>query len=226
MAGGPVVQKARIRSQNLTTDDYVKTGEWLDSRLKQYKVWVVLMPSNQFGTPFEEGIRHNASWRQVYLDDKQKLYVDISTPRGLEILKGVGDGNTIYPEKCYRDIIIAHNMLAFGGSAEQLDMGLQCALSAFEESPMRTPMQLIQMYYERYPQCRPQVNAFWQKELEDFHANKKKYLSSDGYYYRAVAALMAMGQLQATANKETIESYERERAELQGIIETMQDKRW
>ena len=226
MAGGPVVQKARIRNKNLTDGDYAQVGEWLDSRLKQFKVWVVLMPSNQFDTPFVEGIRRNPSWRLAYMDDKQKLFVDISTPRGLEIFKGIGDGNTIYPEKCYRDTIIAHNMLAFGGSAEQLAMGFQCALSAFEEGTMRTPMQLIQMYYERYPQCRPQVNAFWQKVLEDFHANKKKYLSSDGYYYRAVAALMAMGQLQQTANKETVESYERERAELQRVIETMQDKRW
>jgi hypothetical protein len=117
-------------------------------------------------------------------------------------------------------------MLVFGGPAEQLAMGFQCALSAFEESPTRAPMQLIQKYYEYYPQFRPQINAFWQKVLEDFHLNKQKYLNSDGYYYRAVAALMAMGQLQPTANKETIESYERERAELEGIIETMQYKRW
>lgn len=226
MFGGPVVQKARIRNQNLTEGDYAQVGEWLDSRLKQYKVWVVLMPGNQFDTPFVEGIRRNLSWRLVYMDDKQKLFVDISTPRGLEIFKGIGDGSTIYPEKCYRDIIIAHNVLVFGSSAEQLAIGFQCALSAFEESQTRTSISLIQMYYERYPQFRPQINAFWQKVLEDFHANKKKYLSSDGYYFRAVGALMAMGQLQPTANKETIEFYDRERAELQGIMETMQYKRW
>ena len=74
--------------------------------------------------------------------------------------------------------------------------GLQCALSAFEESPTRTPVQLIQIYYERYPQFRPQIDAFWQKVLDDFHLNKQKYLSSNGYYFRAVGALMAMGHLQ------------------------------
>jgi len=226
MSGGPVVQKARIRNQNLTTDDYVQTGEWLDSRLKQFKVWVVLMPSNQFDTPFVKGLEHSPSWRLVYLDDKQKLYDDISTPRGLEIFKGIDDGNTIYPEEYYRNIMIAHNTLVFGGAAEQLGRGLQSALGAFEESPTRTPVQLIQIYYERYPQLRPQIDAFWQKVLDDFHLKKQKYLSSDGYYFRAVGALMAMGHLQPTASKETIESYEREKAELQQIIELMQDKRW
>ncbi|MGA2323961.1 MAG: hypothetical protein ABSG22_08955 [Sedimentisphaerales bacterium] len=226
MFGGPVVQKARIRNQNLTTDDYVQTGKWLDSRMKQFKVWVVLMPRNQFDAPFVKGLEYSPSWRLVYLDDEQRLYVDISTPRGLEIFKGIDDGNTIYPEEYYRNIMIAHNTLVFDSTAEQLARGLQCALSAFEKSPTRMPVQLIQIYYERYPQFRPQIDAFWQKVLEDFHLNKKKYLSSDGYYYRAVSALMAMGHLQPTANKETIESYEREKAELQQIIELMQDKRW
>ena len=147
-------------------------------------------------------------------------------PRGLEIFKGIDDGNTIYPEEYYRNIMIAYNTLVFGGTAEQIARGLQCALSAFEESQMRTPMHLIQIFEERYPQFRPQIDTFWQKYLDDFHANKKKYLSSDGYCLRAVGALMAMGHLEAAANKETIESYERERVELQQIMETMQDKRW
>ncbi|MGD0597159.1 MAG: hypothetical protein ABSA64_06510 [Sedimentisphaerales bacterium] len=225
MFGGPVVQKARIRNQNLTAEDYVQTGEWLDRRLKQFKVWVVLMPRNQFDTPFVKGLEHNSSWRLVYLDDEQRLYVDISTPRGLGIFKGIGDGNTIYPEKCYRNIMIAHNTLVFDSSPEQLTRGLQSAFDAFEESPTRTPMQLMQIFYERYPQFRPQIDTFWQKYLDDFHANKQKYLNSDGYYFRAVGAIVAMSQLQP-ANKETIESYAREKAELQGIIDLMQYKRW
>ncbi|MGA2071473.1 MAG: hypothetical protein ABSG97_08990 [Sedimentisphaerales bacterium] len=226
MAGGPVVQKTRIRNQNLTEGDYAQIGEWLDGRLKQFKVWVVLMPSNQFDTPFVKGLEHSPSWRIVYIDDKQKLYVDISTPRGLELFKGIDDGSTIYPEKYYHDVMIAHNALVFNSTAERLAAGLQCAFNAFEENPSRAPMQLMQIYYEHYPQIRPQIDAFWKKMLEDFHANKQKYLNSDGYYYRAVGALMAMGQLQPTADKETIKSYERERAELQRMIDLMQYKRW
>ena len=226
MSGGPVVQKARIRNQNLTVDDYVQTGEWLDSRLKQFKVWVVLMPSNQFDTPFVKGLEHNSSWRLVYLDDKQKLYVDISTPRGLEIFNGIDGGNTIYPEEYYRNIMIAHNTLVFNSTPEQIARGLQCAFGAFEESPTRTSVQLIQIYYERYPQFRPQVDAFWQKALDDFHLNKQKYLSSDGYYFRAVGALMAMGHLQSIGQGKELEQFEKERVELQRVIELMQDKRW
>ena len=59
MFGGDIVQRARIRQQNLTADDYVQIGEWLDNQLKRHNVWVVLMPANQFDTPFVMGLESN-----------------------------------------------------------------------------------------------------------------------------------------------------------------------
>jgi hypothetical protein len=226
IAGGPVVQRVRARNQNFTPSDYAEIGTGLDKRLKEYKVWVVLMPSNQFETPFVKGLEHNASWRLVYIDDKQKLYVDISTPRGKEIFEGIADGRTIYPEPCYRNIMIAHNSLLFEDTAEQLETGLKCAISAFDSEPSRTAVQLMQLYYDRYSQFKPIIDGYWQNYLKDFHANKQKYLNSNGYYYRALGALMAMGHLQSTAKGDELASFEKERTELQQILEMMQDKRW
>jgi hypothetical protein len=230
MAGGPVPQRARMRNQSLTPEDYVKTGEWLDARLKQYKVWVVLMPRNQFELPFVKGIEHNASWRMVYLDDEQKLYVDISTQRGLELFKGIEDGATKYPSEYYRNLLIAHNSLLFEPTPERLAKGLKCAISAFSENPARTPMQLIQIFYERYPEMRPEIDAFFKSFLDDFEANRKKYLSSNGYYYRAIGALIAIGHLEPFAaqekNNEALELFQKEKTELQQMTGQMQEMRW
>ena len=226
MAGGSISQKVMARGRNYTIEDYGKIGEWLDGRLKQYKVWVVLMPSNQFETPFVKGLERNPSWRLVYLDDKQKLYVDISTPRGREIFQGIEDGNTMYPEPSYRNIMIAHNTLLFDSTQEKLEKGLKCAISAFDENLSRTAVQLMQIYYEGYPHLRPTIDGYWQNYLADFRANKKKYLSSNGYYFRAMGALMAMGHLQSITQGKELEQFEKDRIELQQIIETMQDKRW
>jgi hypothetical protein len=226
MAGGSISQKVMARGRNYTPEDYIKIGEWLDVRLKQYKVWVVLMPANQFETPFVKGLEHNANWRLVYLDDKQKLLVDISTQRGLDIFQGIEDGNTMYPEPSYRNIMISHNALLFGNTQEQLEKGLKCVMSAFEENPSRTAVQLMQIYYDRYPQLRPTIDGYWKDYLADFHVNKKKYLDSNGYYFRAMGALMAMGHLQPTAQGKEIEDFNKERTELQQVIETMQYKRW
>jgi hypothetical protein len=230
MSGGPIPQRVRMRNQNMTDEDYAKTGEWLDAKLKKYHVWVILMPSNQFDTPFVLGIEHNASWRMVYLDDKQKLYVDISIPHGLELFKGIEDGTTKYPSEYYRDIMIAHNSLLYETTPEQLARGLKCAIDAFSENPTRTPMQLIQLFYDRHPEMRPGIDAFWKSYLADFEANKKKYLNSDGYYYRAVGALIAMSHLEPflvqEKNTATLELYQKEKVQLQRVIEGMQVKRW
>ncbi len=230
MSGGPTARKVMARGQNFTPEDYVRVGAWLDEQLKQYKVWVILMPSNQFNTPFVEGIQHNASWRLVYLDDKQKLFVDISTQRGMEIFKGIEDGTTKYPKEAYRNIMIAHNTLLFESEPAKLDRGLKCAISAFEEVHTRTPVQLMEVFFERYTQYRAGLIEYWRKYLEDFRANKKKYMNSDGYYHRAVGALMAIGHLEPIAvqekNNEELERYRAEKAEMQQVIEKMQDMRW
>jgi hypothetical protein len=226
MSGGPIPQRVRMRNQNLSPTDYMQTGEWLDSRLKQYKVWVVLMPGNQFDMPFVKGLEHNASWRLVFLDDKQKLYVDISTPRGKELFEGIESGSTKYPEQSYRDIMVAHNSLLFETKPEQIEKGLNCAVNAFNENPSRTAIQLMQIFYERYPQLRQGIDEYWRNYMNDFHANKKKYLSGNGYYFHAMGALMAMGHLQSAVKADEAAVFEQERTELQQKIEIMQDKRW
>jgi hypothetical protein len=230
MSGGPVPRKAMMRSQNMTPDDYAQTGAWLDSRLKQYKVWVVLMPTNQFETPFVKGLEYNPSWRLIFLSDKEKLFVDISTPRGKQLFYGIEDGNTIFPNEVFRDIMIAHNSLLNEGTPERLTRGLGFAIKAYDASPTRTPLQLIQYYYDRYPQLRQSIDGFWQKVVDDFEANKKDYFKHSGYYFKAIGVLIGIGRLEPQAieqnKKDVVELYEREKVELQNVIEQMQDRRW
>jgi hypothetical protein len=230
MFGGETVQRARVRQQALSTDDYIQIGKWLDSQLKQYKVWVVLMPAGQFDTPFETGLRHNTSWRLVLLNDKEKLYVDVSTPQGMAIFKGIEDGSTQYPDECSRDIMIANNALSFGQKPEEIIRGLDSAMKAMESSSARIPGQLLQGYYERYPQLRPEIDAFWKRILDDFLAHEKEYLSRDGYYNRIVSAIVAIQDLipiaQGQNDKQLVEFYGRKRDELISIVPDVRDKRW
>ncbi len=230
MSGGPTPRKAMMRSQNMTPDDYAQTGTWLDTRLKQYKVWVVLMPTNQFETPFVKGLEYAQSWRMIFLSDKEKLFVDISTPRGKQLFDGIEDGNTIYPNEVYRDLMIAHNSLLYENTPERLTRGLEHAIKAYDKDPTRTPLQIIQIYYERYPQLRQSIDGFWQKVVDDFEANKKEYFKHSGYYFRAVGVLIGISRLEPHAveqkKNDVVDLYEREKVELQAVIEDMQDKRW
>jgi hypothetical protein len=230
MTGGPTPRKAAMRGQNLTPDDYAQTGAWLDKRLKEYKAWVVLMPTNQFETPFVKGLDYAQSWRTIFLSDKEKLFVDISTPRGKQLFDGIEDGNTIYPNESFRDIMIAHNTLIYENTPERLTRGLEHAIKAYVANPTRTPLQLVQYYYDRYPQLRSSIDGFWQKVVDDFEANKKEYYKHSGYYFRAIGTLIGIGHLEPQAaaqnKKDVVELYERDKVELQKVIEEMQDRRW
>lgn len=230
MFGGESVQRARMRHQNLTTEDYIQIGKWIDSQLKKYKVWVVLMPANQFDTPFVMGLEHTTNWQLIFFNDKQKLYVDITTPRGMELFKGIEDGSTKYPDEYVRYIMIANNALSYGNNnPEILARGLNSALRAMEASNMRVPAQMIDAY-NNYPQLRPKIEAFWKKTLDDFIANEKSYLSQDGYYNRIVSALLAIQYLAPIAqrenNKELLQFYISKKDEMLKIVPSVRDMRW
>jgi hypothetical protein len=230
MFGGEIVQRMKLRKQSFGAEDYEQIGAWLNEQMKRCNVWVVLMPANQFDTPFVRGFEYNADWRMVFMDDKQKLYVDITTPRGKEIFLGIESGSTRYSAECYRNIMIAHNALMFGQTPEIFTKGLNCAVKSFEESPSRVAMQMIQVFYERYSALRPGIDGFFKRTVDDFWANKAKYLGHGGYHHRVVATLIALEYLRPAAvkedNKELLQRYEQEKAELAGVMNSLRDKSW
>jgi hypothetical protein len=230
MFGGEIVQRMRLRKQNFGAEDYTQVGAWVNEQLKRYNAWVVLMPTNQFDTPFVIGLEYNTDWRLVFVDDKQKLYVDITKPRGMEIFLGIENGSTQYPGECYRNIIIAQNALVFGQTPEVFTKGLDCIIKSFEESPSHIAMQMTQVFYNRYPALRPKIEEFLKRTMDDFMANKASYLSRGGYYQRVIATLVAIEYLRPAAarenNKELLQRCEQERIELIKITNGLREKTW
>ena len=59
---------------------------------------------------------------------------------------------------------------------------------------------------------------------------RRSICKHSGYYFRAVGVLIGISRLEPHAveqnKKDVIELYEREKAELQKVIEEMQDRRW
>jgi len=195
MSGGPAIRGARLRK---IAPDYAKVGEWTDKQLKRHNVWVVLMPANQFGSPFVRGLEANLNWPLVFLNDKQKLFVDITTPQGKELFEGVFNGKTLYPDDYSKNLIIAHNVLLFGKEKDAKKRALDFAIKAFALNPSQTPMQKI-IFATRFPELRPLVNRFCKNYLDDFTKNKKFYAKQDGYFLRIWSAVTAVDYLQRIA---------------------------
>ena len=69
------------------------------------------MPAAQFDTPFVKGLEYNPVWRIVLINNKDKLFVDVTTPPGRELYEGMFTGKTLFPDDFCKSVTIAHDLL-------------------------------------------------------------------------------------------------------------------
>ncbi len=228
MSGGPDVQRARTTGK-MTVNDYIETGNWVAGELKKHDVWAVLMPNNQFDKPLVTGLEHNKNWRTVFVNDKQKLFVDVTTPKGLQLYQDMLMGRAIYPDEYSADLALGSNLLMFPDLAQR-KRGLDLIVKAFNMYP--SPAPVIEMFrVAQHPELRPLVDQVCEQYVQTFDDNKKAYAGQAGYNLRLEAARVALARLayaaRANGNSELASVYsehmERYRAERDAIAAT---KRW
>jgi hypothetical protein len=230
MSGGPIVHNARIRRHKLTAADYTKVGQWIGEQLKKYDVWVVLMPAGQFNKPFVRGLERNPNWHLVFFNNRQRLFINSTTPQGKQLFEGMFDNKIIYPDDFSRNLIIAHNMLLFGKDSAVKKQGLDFAVKAFRLNPSALAMQKI-LSAARLAELRPTINKFCENYLDDFATNENHYLKQDGYRNRIVAALFASDYLKKIAegqkNAELAKLYSDKKKEYNKVLKQAgKGKRW
>jgi len=198
MFGGPHVQSIKFRKAAFTPDDYRKVGRWLDEQLTKYKVWVVLMPANQFDTPFVRSLSSHPDWRTIFYNNKQKVFVDIKTPQARKLFGGIFNGETVYPDEFSRNLIMAQESFA----KRQGEKGLAYALKAFELNRSQAPIHKIVYDARRYRELIPRINKFCKDYVDEFDKNKYDWVKKDGYHHRIVAVLIATDYLQKLAGRQ------------------------
>ena len=199
MSGGPTVRRAVTTNQEMTTKDYIEVGDWISEQLRREDVWVVLMPANQFDKPFVRGLEHmNTEWPIVFLDDKQKLFVDIKTPQGRKLYEGIFTGQTGYPDQYSGNMALGHNLLLLA-DPERRKAGLELIVKAFNETP--SPAAVIEMLLlaGRYLELVARIDQVCGQYAADFEKNKKAYAEQDGYNLRLEAARLTLLRLEQVA---------------------------
>lgn len=127
MSGGRITAEkltlARARGRDITAAEYREIAKWIHGQLKNRDVWVVLMPAAVFNDPrknsyyFVKALEHDPNWRLVFLNNKQKLFVDTTTPQGKELFDNMGS-KTVYPDDFSKSLTLAHKMLLFAAHRE------------------------------------------------------------------------------------------------------------
>ncbi|MHC4326702.1 MAG: hypothetical protein ACYSWW_01115 [Planctomycetota bacterium] len=230
--------KGRSLEQVLTSEDRTKIGQSMNQELENRNVWVVLMPAAVFGgsrgNPSYHAIRaieRHPNWRLIFVNNRQKLYVDIRTPRGRELFEGIFTGKTIYPDDYHTNLIRAHNWLLYRrGTANERREGLDFALKAFELNPSPTPLLEI-LAFASSVELKPEVEKFCENYVREFAESMGSWANEDGYRLKTQAAHIACihlkGVAQGQRNTKLVNVYAaREKQYLYELRRIAQSKRW
>jgi hypothetical protein len=215
IAGGEVtlltLQRIRTKGGRVTDRDYELIGNWMNEQMKdpENNVWVVMMPYTEYGP----GSRHKSSyyaikglelhpdWRVVFLNNRQKILVDYTTPQGRKLFDGIFTGETKYPDEYHKNLIRSHSWFLHRRSAlADLIEGFEYAKKAFELKPTPTPLYEV-IGYSAVPQLKPEVEAFYRVQLDKFDKNYKTWSRQDGYRLKTFAAEIISAQLNDTARQ-------------------------
>jgi hypothetical protein len=248
MAGGQeitgwILYQAGLLKKEVSNDDYKKIGQWMDEQLRKYNVWVVLMPQSRYSRPPQaeyytatsfhaiQGLERNLDWRLVFLNNKQRLYVDIKTPQGKALFDGIFDGKTLYPDDFHSNLIRARSWLFYRMGIAEKKKGFDFAVKAFELNESPAPMLEIILIASRFDELRPQVQKFCEDYIKKFTENESIWAEEDGYRDRVEAGRLACFYLQNIAqsqnNKELVNFYlAQQNKYISELIRVSRIKRW
>ena len=169
---------------------------------RRHDVWLVIMPAAQFGSPFVRGLEYASNWPLVLINNKDKIFVDITTPQGKALYDGIFSGKTIYPDEFCKNLAIAHNLLLFGKGTPTKQQGLDLAIRAYQINPSPAPMIEIRYIAGRIPELKSRVEDFCKEVVGDFVKNKNLYAKQHGYRLRVEAIRLACEYMEQVAPAE------------------------
>ena len=242
LAGGrltlQILQRANARNEEPTEDDYKQIGEFMDKELRDRNVWIYLMPASIFNDPDRsssyytfKALEQHPFWKLVFVNDRQKILVDIRTPQGKKLYDGILTGDTIYPDKFHENLIRAFKLLLYEPTLNDKKQGLEYAMKAFEELNSPAAMWEIIADASRYTELMSFVREYCKVYSDNFEKSKEDFIKIDGYRLKVESARLANYYLarieSAQGNNDLMDLYNKRRdyclSELRRIS---LEKRW
>ena len=233
-AGGRIAYErdaaARAREQDLDAEDYREIGKWIDGKLKERDVWIVLWPPSQRETPFLDAIEHMQNWQIVYFDNKQRIIVDTEQEKGRELFGRVLRGEAKYPDDFTKQLMIAHSIRIFSRDKQEIEKGFNAAVEAFSLKPSLASARELNAY-SRYAELKDRIGKVFSAYMQKLLENRKSLRKKNGRGDRLLAGMYSASYLLRVAresgDRDAAVHYNKEIIELRrDHDELMMDKRW
>ena len=245
LAGGnttlQILRTAQLRGETLTRTDYQKIGEFMDKELRARDVWIILMPATVYNDPNPDPFKPSSyytfraleldpEWRLVFLNDRQRILVDVGTPQGEKLFNGILTGETKYPDEYHQDLARANTLLVYGPSLDDKGRGLDYAIQAFNLNHAPAAM-LEVLSADGFSQLKPAIQKFCEDYADSFDNNIRDWIKQDGYRMKVDAARLAnyyAAQVERKQNNiELANIYEAQRDFCDGELGRINvEKRW
>jgi len=201
---------------------YFDIGKWIDEEFTKEKIWIVLMPSRQFNSDFVRGLEARPNWLPVYMDDQQKLLVDINSEQGKSLYTRVFLGKIKFPDDFSQRLTVGHILLKMQGT-ENVGNGYTMMIDAFKQRPCNaSAAELIDNIAAPYPQMKDKIAEIFSSYLADFEKNKKAYAQQHGYLEKITSAMIAASYLKKI-NANSIELFKKYETSFQAYSDERDD---
>ncbi|MGA2914754.1 MAG: hypothetical protein ABSE89_01875 [Sedimentisphaerales bacterium] len=228
MSGGEPVRLAQNAGRDLTASDYAAVGDWLDKQFEKEKVGTVFMPSSELNSVLVRGLEASPNWRPVYIDEDQRIFVDVRNQGNKGLFAGIFSGETKFPDAATKLLTMGYNLLRMEGN-DKTDKGFECMVRAFMQRPSQVSVLELLRAAGNNPRYQGSLAKVLNQCFDDIIEKKEIYKKQDGYREKLVAALMMKSYLEnvfhdnpAMVNK--FEKYSKEFAEEQQQIGS--ESRW
>ena len=179
------------RATKLNQKDLSDIGKEIDQQMKKHNVWVIAMPYTEYNTPFVRGLQTQGNWMTAYIDNYQRLFVNVNTPKGKALMDNLL--NLKFPNEFSKNLTFAHNFSRFR-DPKQLKQGYAFAKNAFQIDPSQaSAIELITAAGRA--KLNKQLNQDFKQYLNDFSQNNSQYAKQGGYLKKLEAAFYAANHL-------------------------------
>jgi hypothetical protein len=190
MNGGDPARLVQNSGRAFTNSDYQDVGNWLSKTFQQENVCAVLMPISQLESEFVRGLNTTQDWRAVYMDEEQRMYVDIKSQQGKDLFMGIFTGQTKFPDEVTRLMTVGYNLLRIR-EEDKIDKGFEFMAQAFIRQPSQISVVELLHAANNYPKHQSQMTNVLSQYFDDFIKKKQTYLKQNGYQEKLGAAIFA-----------------------------------